>query len=138
MVLIPLVRDYIDRMLHDVSGMKVLVLDPQTVRASPQNPSPGSLRSSAGDPIYLTRSAGSFQVEMVSVVYSQSDLLRKEVFLVETVDDASSSRASMAHLKAVFFFRPSSDNIQKLRRHLAAPRFAECHLCPYLISHLLQ
>uniref|UniRef100_A0ACD5YJR1 Uncharacterized protein n=1 Tax=Avena sativa TaxID=4498 RepID=A0ACD5YJR1_AVESA len=32
MVLIPLVRDYIDRMLHDVSGMKVLVLDPQTVR----------------------------------------------------------------------------------------------------------
>ncbi|KAM0839381.1 hypothetical protein ACQ4PT_060356 [Festuca glaucescens] len=97
MVLIPLVRDYIDRMLHDVSGMKVLILDPQTV-------------------------------EMVSVVYSQSDLLRKEVFLVETVDDASSSRASMAHLKAVFFFRPSSDNIQKLRRILAAPRFAECHL----------
>uniref|UniRef100_A0A453BPK0 Vacuolar protein sorting-associated protein 45 homolog n=3 Tax=Triticinae TaxID=1648030 RepID=A0A453BPK0_AEGTS len=89
MVLIPLIRDYIDRMLQDISGMKV---------------------------------------GMVSVVYSQSDLLRKEVFLVETVDDASSSRASMAHLKAVYFLRPSSDNVQKLRRHLSAPRFAECHL----------
>lgn len=33
MVLITLVRDYIDRMLHDIPGMKVLVLDPQTVRA---------------------------------------------------------------------------------------------------------
>ncbi|XP_062223400.1 vacuolar protein sorting-associated protein 45 homolog isoform X2 [Phragmites australis] len=97
MVLIPLVRDYIDRMLHDIPGMKVLVLDPQSVG-------------------------------MVSVVYSQSDLLRKEVFLVETVDNASSSRESMAHLKAVYFLRPSSDNVQKLRRHLAAPRFAEYHL----------
>ncbi|CAN6244201.1 unnamed protein product [Urochloa humidicola] len=97
MVLIPLVRDYIDRMLHDIPGMKVLVLDPQTV-------------------------------SMVSVVYSQSDLLRKEVFLVETMDNASSSRESMAHLKAVYFLRPSADNVQKLRRHLAMPRFAEYHL----------
>ncbi|CAL5058468.1 unnamed protein product [Urochloa decumbens] len=97
MVLIPLVRDYIDRMLHDIPGMKVLVLDPQTVG-------------------------------MVSVVYSQSDLLRKEVFLVETIDNASSSRESMAHLKAVYFLRPSADNVQKLRRHLAMPRFAEYHL----------
>jgi hypothetical protein len=39
MVLIPLVRDYIDRMLHDILGMKVLVLDPETVRAYPlENP----------------------------------------------------------------------------------------------------
>jgi len=97
MVLIPFVRDYIDRMLHDIPGMKVLALDPQTVG-------------------------------MVSVVYSQSDLLRKEVFLVETMDNASSSRESMAHLKAVYFLRPSTDNVQKLRRHLAMPRFAEYHL----------
>ncbi|KAL6622847.1 hypothetical protein ACP70R_032726 [Stipagrostis hirtigluma subsp. patula] len=40
-------------------------------------------------------------VGMVSMVYSLSDLLRKEVFLVETVDNASSSTESMAHLKAV-------------------------------------
>ena len=31
MVLISVVRDYINRMLHDISGMKVLILDSQTV-----------------------------------------------------------------------------------------------------------
>jgi vacuolar protein sorting-associated protein 45 len=74
---------------------------------------------------------------MVSVVYSQSDLLRKEVFLVETMDNASSSRESMAHLKAVYFLRPSADNVQKLRRHLAMPRFAEYHLCASSVTDLL-
>lgn len=67
------------------------------------------------------------QVSIVSVVYSQSDLLRKEVFLVETVDNMS--KESMVHLKAVYFLRPTSENIQKLRRQLATPRFAEYHLC---------
>ncbi|KAJ3686830.1 hypothetical protein LUZ61_015994 [Rhynchospora tenuis] len=95
MALVSVVRDYIDRMLQDISGMKVLILDPLTV-------------------------------SIVSVVYSQTDLLKKEVFLVETVDNMS--KESMSHLKAVYFLRPSSDNIQKLRRQLAAPRFAEYHL----------
>lgn len=31
MVLISAVRDYINRMLQDISGMKVLILDPSTV-----------------------------------------------------------------------------------------------------------
>ncbi|XP_072960239.1 vacuolar protein sorting-associated protein 45 homolog [Typha angustifolia] len=95
MTLIRPVRDYIDRMLQDITGMKVLILDSHTV-------------------------------SIVSVVYSQSDLLRKEVFLVETVDNMS--KESMAHLKAVYFLRPTSENIQKLRRQLATPRFAEYHL----------
>ncbi|XP_072985564.1 vacuolar protein sorting-associated protein 45 homolog [Typha latifolia] len=95
MALIRPVRDYIDRMLQDITGMKVLILDSHTV-------------------------------SIVSVVYSQSDLLRKEVFLVETVDNMS--KESMAHLKAVYFLRPTSENIQKLRRQLATPRFAEYHL----------
>ncbi|CAF2060709.1 hypothetical protein YC2023_078590 [Brassica napus] len=53
MVLVTSVRDYINRMLHDISGMKVLlILDSETV-------------------------------SNVSIVYSQSELLQKEVFLVE-------------------------------------------------------
>lgn len=83
------------RMLQDISGMKVLILDSQTV-------------------------------SIVSVVYSQSELLQKEVFLVELVD--SMSKESMAHLKAVYFLRPTSENIQHLRRQLANPRFGEYHL----------
>ncbi|KAK1275537.1 hypothetical protein QJS04_geneDACA023269 [Acorus gramineus] len=95
MVLISSARDYVGRMLQDISGMKVLVVDSQTV-------------------------------SIVSVVYSQSELLQKEVFLVELVD--SMSKESMAHLKAVYFLRPTSENIQHLRRHLASPRFGEYHL----------
>ncbi|XP_039124594.1 vacuolar protein sorting-associated protein 45 homolog isoform X2 [Dioscorea cayenensis subsp. rotundata] len=95
MVLISLTRDYIGRMLQDISGMKVLVLDSHTV-------------------------------SIVSVVYSQSMLLQKEVYLVELVD--SMSKESMMHLKAVYFLRPTLENIQHLRRQLTNPRFGEYHL----------
>ncbi|KAL0323278.1 UNVERIFIED_CONTAM: Vacuolar protein sorting-associated protein 45 [Sesamum angustifolium] len=87
MVLITAVRDYINRMLHDISGMKVLILDSHTV-------------------------------SIVSVVYSQSELLQKEVFLVELVDSISMSKEPMSHLKAVYFLRPTSQNIHLLRRQL--------------------
>ncbi|XP_058103232.1 vacuolar protein sorting-associated protein 45 homolog [Magnolia sinica] len=95
MVLFSAARDYVGRMLQDISGMKVLILDSQTV-------------------------------SIVSVVYSQSQLLQKEVFLVELVD--SLSNESMAHLKAVYFLRPTLENIQHLRRQIASPRFGEYHL----------
>ncbi|XP_065881305.1 vacuolar protein sorting-associated protein 45 homolog [Euphorbia lathyris] len=97
MVLVSAVRDYVNRMLQDISGMKVLILDSQTV-------------------------------SIVSIVYSQSELLQKEVFLVELVDSISMSKESMSHLKAVYFLRPISENIQHLRRQLATPRFGEYHL----------
>ena len=71
------------------------------------------------------------QVSIVSVAYSQSELLQKEVFLVELVDSISISKESMSHLKAVFFLRPTSENIQHLRRQLANPRFGEYHLCKF-------
>lgn len=97
MVLVAAVRDYINRMLQDISGMKVLILDSSTVSS-------------------------------VSVVYSQSELLKKEVFLVELVDSIAMSKESMSHLKAVYFLRPTSENIQHMRRQLAKPRFGEYHL----------
>ncbi|KAL4651072.1 hypothetical protein ACB092_01G132800 [Castanea dentata] len=97
MVLVSAVRDYINRMLQDISGMKVLILDSHTV-------------------------------SVVSVGYSQSELLQKEVFLVELVDSISKSKESMSHLKALYFLRPTSENIQHLRRQLASPRFGEYHL----------
>lgn len=70
-----------------------------------------------------------FQVRIVSVVYSQSDLLQKEVFLVELVDSISMSKEAMTHLKAVYFLRPTTENIQHMRRQLAKPRFGEYRLC---------
>ncbi|KAJ7965428.1 vacuolar protein sorting 45 [Quillaja saponaria] len=97
MVLVSAARDYINRMLQDISGMKVLILDSQTV-------------------------------SIVSVVYSQSELLQKEVFLVELVDSISKSKECMSHLKAVYFLRPTSENIHHMRHQLASPRFGEYHL----------
>ncbi|KAK4747650.1 hypothetical protein SAY87_014236 [Trapa incisa] len=97
MVLVSAARDYINRMLQDISGMKVLVLDSQTV-------------------------------SVVSVAYTQSELLKKEVFLVELIDSISKSKESMPHLKAIYFLRPTSENIQYVRRQLASPRFGEYHL----------
>ncbi|GFP80203.1 vacuolar protein sorting-associated protein 45 homolog [Phtheirospermum japonicum] len=97
MVMVTAVRDYVNRMLHDISGMKVLILDSQTV-------------------------------SIVSVAYSQSELLQKEVFLVELVDSISKSKEPMSHLKAVYFLRPTSENIQLMRRQMATPRFGEYHL----------
>lgn len=97
MAVVTAVRDYVNRMLQDISGMKVLILDSDTV-------------------------------SIVSVVYSQSDLLKKEVFLVELLDSTSMSKEPMSHLKAVYFLRPTSENIQQMRRQLAKPRFGEYHL----------
>ena len=73
------------------------------------------------------------QVSMVSVVYSQSELLQKEVFLVELIESTSMSREPMSHLKAIYFLRPTSENIQHLRRQLASPRFGEYHICTSLV-----
>lgn len=70
----------------------------------------------------------SHTVSTMSVVYSQSELLQKEVFLVELVDSISMSKEPMSHLKAVYFLRPTLENIQHIRRHLASPRFGEYHL----------
>ncbi|XP_071939437.1 vacuolar protein sorting-associated protein 45 homolog isoform X2 [Coffea arabica] len=97
MVLVNAARDYINRILQDISGMKILILDSATV-------------------------------SIVSVAYSQSELLQKEVFLVEFVDSISMSKEPMSHLKAVYFLRPTSENIQLMRRQLAKPRFGEYHL----------
>ncbi|WZZ67192.1 hypothetical protein YC2023_078562 [Brassica napus] len=51
------------------------------------------------------------------------------VFTVRAASERSVLVESMSHLKAVYFIRPTSENIQKLRYQLANPRFGEHHLC---------
>lgn len=77
------------------------------------------------------------QVSIVSVVYSQSELLQKEVFLVELVDSIAKSIEPMSHLKAIYFVRPTSRNIQHIKRQLANPRFGEYHLCKFILYSCL-
>lgn len=45
------------------------------------------------------------QTSIVSVVYTQSEILQKEVYLFERID--SQNRDNMKHLKAICFLRPT-------------------------------
>mmetsp|Transcript_20546 Transcript_20546/g.31671 ORF Transcript_20546/g.31671 Transcript_20546/m.31671 type:complete len:603 (+) Transcript_20546:15-1823(+) len=90
--------------------------------------------------------------QIVSCVYSQTEILKKEVYLVSRLDDTtnpslnstqqqqngehgdagegslSSSPHNTGHLKAVVYVRPTEINVGLLVRELARPRFAEYHV----------
>lgn len=75
--------------------------------------------------------------QVVAMVYSQSQILEKEVYLVERMD---ADHEPMQHLKAVYFIRPTKENIQTLSAEISRPRFSEYHvffssICP---NELLQ
>eukprot|EP00898_Chlorokybus_atmophyticus_P001079 jgi/Chlat1/1972/Chrsp158S02282 len=63
---------------------------------------------------------------IVSTVYSQNEILQKEVFLVQLLD--AEATESMMHLKAVVFVRPTNENVWLIKKHLKAPRHGEFHL----------
>jgi vacuolar protein sorting-associated protein 45 len=81
-----------------------------------------------------------FTTQIVSCVYSQSQILAKEVYLVSRIDDAqnpnvdqgrhdlSLTQQKTSHLKAIIFLRPTEINIGLLLKELTRPRFAEYHL----------
>jgi vacuolar protein sorting-associated protein 45 len=69
--------------------------------------------------------------QIVSCVYSQTEILKKEVYLVERLDDTlgeTNTSKSSSHLKAVCFLRPTEQNVGLLVRELQKPRYCEYHL----------
>lgn len=63
---------------------------------------------------------------VVSMVYTQSEVLQKEVYLFERVD--TSGRESMKHLKAICFLRPTKENIEHLCSELKNPKYGVYYL----------
>merc|ERR1719335_1712234 len=63
---------------------------------------------------------------IISMVFSQSDILEHEVFLVYRID--SGSQDKMRHLNAICFLRPTNQNFVLLSKELRAPKYAEYHL----------
>uniref|UniRef100_A0A8C1CMT1 Vacuolar protein sorting-associated protein 45 n=2 Tax=Cyprinus carpio TaxID=7962 RepID=A0A8C1CMT1_CYPCA len=59
---------------------------------------------------------------IVSVVYTQSEILQKEVYLFERID--SQNRDNMKHLKAICFLRPSKENVEHLIQELRRPKYS--------------
>jgi vacuolar protein sorting-associated protein 45 len=64
---------------------------------------------------------------MVSLVFTQSQMLQKEVYLIEKID--STKRELMAHLKAICFLRPTPENVRCLSDELREPKYGEYHVC---------
>ena len=71
-------------------------------------------------------SAGKDTLPLVSITYAQSDLLKKEVYLFERIDN--SARESMKHMRCIVFLRPTPDNIQHLCNELKSPRYGNYYI----------
>ncbi|XP_062516696.1 vacuolar protein sorting-associated protein 45-like [Corticium candelabrum] len=65
-------------------------------------------------------------ITIVSMVYAQSEILQKEVYLFERIDGGG--RETMKHLKAVCFLRPTQENISLLCEELRAPKYGFYYL----------
>eukprot|EP01006_Ploeotia_vitrea_P019601 TRINITY_DN51813_c0_g1_i1.p1 TRINITY_DN51813_c0_g1~~TRINITY_DN51813_c0_g1_i1.p1 ORF type:complete len:627 (-),score=93.29 TRINITY_DN51813_c0_g1_i1:1333-3156(-) len=67
---------------------------------------------------------------MISLVYSRTTILEKEVFLIDRLDN--DKREKMPHLKCVVFVRPTQRNITLLEKELkvaqSKARYTEYHL----------
>jgi vacuolar protein sorting-associated protein 45 len=72
-----------------------------------------------------------FTTQVVSAVYSQTDILDQQVYLVERLDQPLTTASTNAtnnnsHVKAIVFIRPTS--LHYLHQELAHPRYSEYHL----------
>lgn len=95
MDLVDILRNYVERMLRDVRGMKVLLLDAETTK-------------------------------IVSAVYSQSEILEHEVYLVQRLDAEDSEQ--LLHMKVRIKFdlcEPYCRSVSKERAPERAPVFVQ-------------
>lgn len=71
-------------------------------------------------------------VGIVSMVYSQSDILSKEVYLVEQLSQFTKSKqqsiTAMHHLKAIIFCRPTHSTYLHLKALLLSKKYSEYYL----------
>lgn len=58
---------------------------------------------------------------IVSMVYAQSEILQKEVYLFERID--TSGRETMKHLNCIVYLRPTRENIDLLAQELRMPKY---------------
>lgn len=68
---------------------------------------------------------------IVSVAYSQSAMLQKEVFLFEQISKLAaegSNRELMPHLKAIVFLRPTQNVLDLLVQELRDPKYGEYYI----------
>ena len=57
---------------------------------------------------------------IISIAYTQSKLYKHDIYLIQKIDD---STEKLTHLKAVYFVRPTTANMELILRELKDPRF---------------
>ena len=71
-------------------------------------------------------------VEMVSLVATNSQILKKDVYLINKIsraDPDSKEKKVLAHMKALYFIRPTKTNLDYLLTELSSPQYSEYYLC---------
>eukprot|EP00919_Chromeraceae_sp_WS-2016_P051134 GHVR01121300.1.p1 GENE.GHVR01121300.1~~GHVR01121300.1.p1 ORF type:complete len:588 (-),score=117.24 GHVR01121300.1:145-1908(-) len=63
---------------------------------------------------------------ILSLLYSQTQILEKEVFLVDMIETEHKER--MKHVNAIVFVRPTVDNINRLIKEMRSPSYGEYHI----------
>ncbi|XP_033224580.1 vacuolar protein sorting-associated protein 45 [Belonocnema kinseyi] len=66
-------------------------------------------------------------ISIVSLVYSQSEILMKEVYLFERIDAAVRSEG-LKHLKCIVFVRPTKENVALLCNELRNPKYGTYYI----------
>lgn len=66
--------------------------------------------------------------QVFSSVYSQTEILNQQVYLVSRLDEKISDTSTQSHLKSVVFCRPTQNNVDLICKELSRPRFSEYHI----------
>lgn len=83
-------------------------------------------QSSSGMKVLLLDSV---TTKVVSMVYSQTQVLEKEVYLVESLESLHTKpHANMMHLKAAVFVQPTESNLTHILNEIRDPKFSEYHI----------
>lgn len=69
------------------------------------------------------------------MVFAQSEILQKEVYLFERIDAAA--RETMKHLKCICFLRPTKENVQQLSQELRVPKYGLYYICKQDLCKIL-
>uniref|UniRef100_A0A1B0C3P6 Vacuolar protein sorting-associated protein 45 n=1 Tax=Glossina palpalis gambiensis TaxID=67801 RepID=A0A1B0C3P6_9MUSC len=64
---------------------------------------------------------------IISMAFSQSDMLQREVYLFERLDSGRSNER-MKYLKCIVFIRPTKQNIQLLANELRSPKYGSYYI----------
>ncbi len=63
---------------------------------------------------------------MVSLVMSQSQILKRDVYLIQNIRQPSQGK--MTHMIAIYFVRPTKENVRDIQQQVKNPRFKQYHL----------